>query len=244
MEPIQLLGDGEEFHHFMDFLEGKLSESSFSGVPPSEESFGLQVKSRTKYGAEHDTVIWTGLVKLPELEERLRTLEADYGVPVDSTVAYLYLTPRCERRSAEKVVASYLRKINEEVNGGPKHHYRLDKEFVVQAMNTPDPKRKKWIEIDVDYPDIEESLIAGITERGGTVDFKVRTRGGIHLVIDRKELENGELSKWLYTEVATWQFDAVDRNGNPLRKKMADVRSDPCIPIPGTLQGGKLVKFF
>lgn len=101
---------------------------------------------------------------------------------------------------------------------------------------------KTWIEIDVDTKDVSiiKRFIAYCPEMLSQSHFIVETRGGYHFVYQKDKFPRDiykvtSLSEFRYTESA--------RDGKPVQKQYFDIRSDVCLPVPGTTQGGFYTRF-
>jgi len=102
------------------------------------------------------------------------------------------------------------------------------------------PKFKYFKEFDVDTLDVEilkqffsisEKILANIY-------FAIRTRGGYHFIYKADDFPE-EATK----AVLDMKFESVDKKNNKIYKQYVEIKTDVCIPVPGTMQMGFKVRF-
>lgn len=99
---------------------------------------------------------------------------------------------------------------------------------------------KRWLTFDVDVKDAIGRVMDTLGTHGVDVARAVETRGGYHLFVDADTFES---SKALIDALKADTFVHVARDGKEIRDKVCSFPRNTLCPVPGTLQGGFLVRF-
>lgn len=101
-------------------------------------------------------------------------------------------------------------------------------------------------ELDVDTKDpiLIERVWCAIKPLIEKVFKIVETNGGYHIIFAKLSRADEKLLGNLFygKNLAKWNYIGTDCNGKPLEKRIVEITSDPCVPIPGTIQGGFQVR--
>jgi len=187
-----------------------------------------------------------------ETEETGETGEETAKIPADSIVFYMTLNPRFTALALTKLAAALM---EDETKKERKTHFRLDGYIHDELHRTP--KAFTYTDLDIDC----ERDIAKLTQLVAAFDridlwpalaFALETRGGYHLVLKSDFLtrtNRKQLWEFRLTCQCTKDKDN-DKDKGELKKpskKVAhkywfSIDDDSMVPLPGTRQGGFLVR--
>lgn len=160
------------------------------------------------------------------LFDKIKQLECEIGsykqdqieIPQEALALYISANPRDNAKATIRGIKKFADLIeNQNQNFNP-HQEILS---VIQRT----PGKKKWVIFDIDEKD--GGIVDEIERFIGTRDFLLlETRGGYHALIEPNKIPK-DFSK-------TWHQNM---------SRIADVRGDCLIPVPGTSQGGFMPRF-
>ena len=148
-------------------------------------------------------------------------------VPQETLALYITINPR----SLSLATRNSLKKFVEMVADNPTHSFNPSN-FSTSEIQRSKAKNAPWFIIDIDSKDFDvEDLKTAIKGYIGKTPFKLlETRGGYHILISLREIDDSVRKTW-YNNLKEELGEDVDQTG------------DIMIPIPGSSQGGWMPKF-
>ena len=230
----KIIADEELFREFINWLPECL---------PNEQ-FYICLFARKKYAPESGlTDDKSQLKRFTSTKERLfdkiRQLECSIGsyktskgeeVPEESLALYITPNPRDFIKASKEVAKELINRICEGSNTTNPKSLSLDK---IQTSCSD----KIWYDFDIDYKGESHDFIPFLKEQVknavGNTEFKiVEGRGGFHVLINLKSIDERFKNKW---------FNGI-RN-NEYLKSYIDMTGDLLLPVPGCCQGDFIPKF-
>lgn len=158
---------------------------------------------------------------------QIKTNVPDNPVPQESLAVYMTINPR----SLSLATRNSLKKFVEMVADNPTHPFNPSN-FAMSEIQRSKAKNAPWFMLDLDSKERPaEELKNTLKSYLGNTPFKVlETRGGYHIMISLREIDENVKKNWY-------------NNINIEFGKDIDQRGDMMIPIPGTYQGGHIPKF-
>lgn len=162
---------------------------------------------------------------------------------INTLVLYLVINPRSMTKTFIKLQTQVMNHLAQ-LSSGKLSDFKMNnimstfEKYIHSSI-----AEKPYIEIDIDTKDmiIVENIRQHLQPFIPFIICTIETNGGYHVIFKINKVSRGNLYKVFTSE--QWKFNTIDRIGNKVIKKYVDIRSDPCSPIPGTLQGGFKVKF-
>ena len=203
--------------------------------PDNGQKMVMYLADRRKYGAERKT-------RQGAFERYLLTSDTDDFVSriasytnTNTNVCYLLCNPRSDVDSYQKAVEDIHKELKLSYSDNDRKSRTVSSllKSSYQKTNTI----KTYLELDIDTKDDEVvGKIKTFCRESIRMDIIccVETRGGYHIVF-RNTLSTDD-SRKLHHFRKQFEFLGEDKNGKPLYKNNFDVRRDPCVPVPGTLQ--------
>lgn len=102
------------------------------------------------------------------------------------------------------------------------------------------PKNIVDVDVDTKDPFVMAELEPLIAELGDRVLARIETRGGYHILVNVVDAPKDLLRPFTGPR---WSITGEDRNGKPIKKLLVEIHSAGAVPVPGTMQGGFLVRF-
>lgn len=96
------------------------------------------------------------------------------------------------------------------------------------------------IDIDTKDPNVLADIEPLVAALGDRVVARIETRGGFHILVSANDAPGDMLKPFTGPR---WSFIGEDRNGKPIKKLLVEIHRHGAVPVPGTLQGGFLVRF-
>lgn len=239
--------------------------SRFSNFLKCGEQYILIIFARGKYGAKTQRCLHRRLYQHhnadpDNLLKVLKCMQYEVGIrhpdllmtPDSSLVVYINLNPR-DIIKGMKDINRYLTDAVFDNFGNMRQVQSLGRSLGKQWLSclAKCPK-KEYIIVDIDYPEIVDEFFIKLKESEVEPVMIIKTRGivsengrdpGYHVVINKCSLRKNNLGRWLYTDFGKRPVTKIASDGKEVTVNKADIISDPMSPIPGTIQGGVVVKF-
>lgn len=170
-------------------------------------------------------------------------------LPNDAMVIYCTLNPRHTLKawSVLNIEVTKLMVDSALTCGEPSDKLKKIDSLYKNALHVSRSK-KKYFELDVDTKDPSVvKKIEDFLETNDLVNDKIctiETHGGYHIVFDTDVLGKDGRCK-IHKEFTKPEYKerTTNINGNAIYRDLVEISSDPCCPIPGTIQGGFKVRF-
>ena len=148
-------------------------------------------------------------------------------VPQETLALYITINPR----SLSLATRNSLKKFVEMVADNPTHSFNPSN-FSISEIQRSKAKNAPWFIVDIDSKEMSPEEIKGYLDVVlGKTPYKIlETRGGYHILISLREIDESVRKTW-YNRVKEIFGEDVDQAG------------DIMIPVPGTYQGGWIPKF-
>jgi hypothetical protein len=203
----------------------------------------------TKYGCLNRALLHPGADFLENVNHLwAQQYKTDHGVPITGSALACYtgLNARDTRKAAAKLAKSILDSLEDPTDKPP--YYNIPSQFKTLVHGTPDCKSRFWCVLDID----EKSFLTRVQAVLEQYDIEPRciieTRGGYHVVLHTASLsrpllkgavnEGGRtFGEYLHKHMLGWK-----QTDDP-SKSAVEFMKDPFSPVPGTRQGGFLVRF-
>ena len=197
--------------------------------------------TRTKYdkSIEPTKVFKRQLIRGSEGDLIKKIREYDEHVS-NASVCYFVCNPRSIKNTYRDGIAKVIKEYNscfdqvvDSTIGKPKDIHSL----VLSCFQTSHPIKKfKEIDIDTKNEDVLKKLESIFKRIDMRIAACVETKGGYHVIYVNRLTKTQETD--LYVFIQQFKYESIDRNGKFLEKNYVEIRSDPCTPIPGTIQAG------
>lgn len=214
--------DVTELNKFLDILE----------YTDDYENYYIFLQNRKKYGANKDILKSRDILKKEDILNKLTeyvTINSDH----ESSVNYIKIN-KCFSKYA---ISDFIKEMTEELVEN-KNPAKIDKSINILKSCFHNCKSKRtFIDIDFDIPKVNYDLVKSFTDEltnNNVTYYIIETRGGYHVLILVKTIK--------YNWTTTLEKVNVAAR-NILTDKFEIVLNKHCtVPIPGTYQGGFLVK--
>ena len=156
-----------------------------------------------------------------------KTNVPDNPVPQEALAVYITINPR----SLGLATRNSLKKFVEMIADNPKDNFNPSN-FAMSEIQRSKAKNPPYYVLDIDTKEINvTSLKENLSFHLGKTPFGIiETRGGYHILISLRNIDESRKK--------TWYYGLKDLFGDDL-----DQAGDIMIPIPGTYQGGHIPKF-
>ena len=217
----------------------------------SDEKFYICLFARSKYLTEEQKGTMSHIksdkaqlkrvvVDKKNLKTKLKQMECPIGsyiqyktnvpdnpVPQEALATYITINPR----SLSLATRNSLKKFVEMVADNPTQPFNPSN-FAMSEIQRSKAKNHPYFILDIDRKDLDISYTKkSLDEFLGTTPYHIlETRGGYHILISLKEIDETKKKSW-YNNLKMVFHDDLDQAG------------DIMIPIPGTYQGGHTPKF-
>lgn len=152
-------------------------------------------------------------------------------------VFYATINPRNTRQAAIKTILEEQRHLYSTTTEDNARTYRPDRTFKNNLQNCPLDRR--YFTIDVDVKVRTTQVLEMVASEHIPIYCMIETRGGYHIIIETDQLRK---TKTLVPKLGKLTFEGKTRDGKTIQKQVAECSGDMLCPIPGTLQGGFLVR--
>lgn len=160
--------------------------------------------------------------KLRQLECAIGSYESDgQEIPQEALAVYITPNPRDLENAAKKSAIRLVELITKSYNGYNPHQ-------IVLSEIQKSCKRKVYFDLDYDGVNTEDVLAAAKSHINSDCLTVLKTRGGIHLLVELNKIEKQFVKTWYQ---ALTQIEGCD------------IKGDNLIPIPGCFQGGFVPEF-
>lgn len=205
----------------------ELSQFIYEFLPDlaANETFYVALFARNKYWPDCPSSV--GQLKRftsnkKNLYDKLKQLECPLGaykvkgvsVPQEALALYITPNPRNFESAAKNGLISLVNRITKPYDGYNPHQDLMS--AIQQSAG-----KKKWVQFDIDNPEINFDLINYIV--GADAYRIIKTRGGYHVFVEAKKVKVEHAKNWY---LSMKQIPGCDVSGDELT------------PIPGCIQGG------
>ena len=160
------------------------------------------------------------LGKIKQMECKLGSyLQDDVSIPQEALALYINPNPRCMKRATIQCLQNLAKVIGQD---SPGFNPQAEAMSCIQRSCS----RKIWTDFDIDTkePGTLEKVASILVDRSC---YKIlESRGGYHVLVDTKAVP-AEAGRMWYPEMS----------------KLADIKGDCMLPVPGTYQGGFVPRF-
>lgn len=184
-------------------------------------------------------------IKKMEAELEVKTTRGGHRIPEKALVVYFNIHPSSMTRaytSFKNQMNAHYDEIVKSLMKGSNPHYHPFLGMRTKLMNhiQKSPSRKEWVDIDIDAPDEETALqysasIANPLFMHSINNVRIKTQGGIHLLVNRDDLNTKPMDVPLHKLIGGIHEELKGLGGE------CKFNDNAMIPMPGTNQAGKLV---
>lgn len=225
METHQIIKDADKLKEFIEWLPDLEQDEVFLLCLQARKKYMSSLKSNDKCQLKRFVSTKDRLFeKIKQLECPVGSYTTDEGEPItdDALVLYITLNPRCMRKATFASMKAFL----DLIQRGDKRNLNPHSEVLSQIHKSK--ARTAFVQFDIDST--EKLDIEYITSFVGVDAVKViKTRGGYHLLVNPKLVQNSGYKNW-YQRLQN--IPGCDQNG------------DLMVPVVGCNQGGFTPYFY
>jgi len=253
---LNLIHSVEEINRFNEICQESISATSMRKPAllvcmsvrnkySDQDNEGLvsETKVNTFFNQKLYTHDLLDIITKYEVKEGVYTFKGKNGerIPMNTnaSVVYMYINPRDQIHALH---LQYTSVMNNLLTNQPVPD-RISSNFLHMFVHKSNPQHKRFIDVDIDSKDLQYTRLflgfnKGITDY---IAFSIETRNGFHVCCYKDKFPSN-----LYLDVINCkEFDYIEKNriGKDVKKKYVEIRSNVCMPVPGTFQAGFPVRF-
>jgi len=185
-------------------------------------------------------------IKKMEAELEVKTTRGGHRIPEKALVVYFNIHPSSMIKaytSFKQQMNSHYDEIIKSLMKGTNPHCHPFLGMCTKLMSHIQKcsSRKEWVDIDIDAPAEETALrysaaIANALFMHSINNVKIKTQGGIHLLVNRNDLNTKPMDVPLHKLIENMHKELKELNGE------CKFNDNAMVPLPGTNQAGKLVE--
>jgi len=185
-------------------------------------------------------------IRKMQAELEVKTTRGGHPIPEKALVVYFNIHPSSMIKAytlfKDQMNAHY-DEIVKSLMMGSNPHYHPFLGMRTKLMNhiQKSYSRKEWVDIDIDAPDEETALqysasIANPLFMHSINNVRIKTQGGIHLLVNRNDLNIKPMDVPLHKLIENIHKELKELDGE------CKFNDNAMVPLPGTNQAGKLVE--